>query len=181
MTAMASTSRSEHLTVANAGMSVRDARDRYLDENDFTMAGYTEEHSTFDFFGLSIVIKNSEGRKRGLPFHDLHHVALGFGTDLAGECEVSAFELRSGVRGYGLLVRLLVLEGFLLGLVIAPLRTLRAWRAASGRTSLFRDPLPIAVALEMTVGQLRDHLRIPEKGLFEVAPKRHHGKKPGAV
>ena len=31
-----------------------------------------------------------------LHWHDLHHVALGYGPDLVGEMEVSAFELRTG-------------------------------------------------------------------------------------
>ena len=31
-----------------------------------------------------------------LPWHDLHHVATGYGTGLIGEAEISAYELRAG-------------------------------------------------------------------------------------
>jgi len=161
------------LTVAPPAMTVRAARDLYLSENGFTTASYTEEHARLSFFGLPIVIKNSEGRKRGLPCHDLHHVALGFGTDLPGECEISAWELRTGAPGYGAFVWYLLVQTTLLGLLIAPLRTVRAFRAAARHRSLYRAPLPMAQLLEMDVAALRAHLGLPEAGLAAQPPRLH--------
>ncbi|MFO0676170.1 MAG: hypothetical protein U0169_06530 [Polyangiaceae bacterium] len=168
-------SRDVILTVAPPEMNVREARDLYLSENGFSVDGYDEEESTLDFFGIPIVIRNSEGRKRGLPFHDLHHVATGFGTNLVGESQISAWEIRSGLRGYGVFVTLLVLQAFALGLVLSPVRTLRAWRRARGGRTMFSDPLPLERVLAMTVGELRTYFGLPVEGIADGAPLRHGG------
>jgi hypothetical protein len=165
------------LSIAPPTMSVREARDLYLQENGFTTAGYEEDVSELSFFGLPIRMRNSEGRKRGLPFHDLHHVVLGYGTDFKGECEISAWELRTGTRGYGWFVRYLVLQTTLLGLIITPLRTLSAWRMARTHRSLYQAPIQTERLLAMTVAELREHLRIPVDGVVS-EPQRLHPKAP---
>jgi hypothetical protein len=65
---------------------LREALAAYLADNGFTARAYEENFAKLGFFGLPVWIPNTKGRKRGLPLHDLHHVALGFGTDLVGEC-----------------------------------------------------------------------------------------------
>ena len=73
-----------------------------------------------------------------LRWHDLHHLVLGYETDLIGEVEISAFELRTGVKTP--MVLLLCLAGVALGLCVAPLRTVRAWQAARGRRNVYGLP-----------------------------------------
>lgn len=75
---------------------------------------------------LTLYIPNTAGRKRALFFHDVHHLATGYGTDLRGEGEISAWELASGCRRY-LAAWLLDSIGMSLGLLIAPRRTLKAF------------------------------------------------------
>jgi hypothetical protein len=41
---------------------------------------------------------NTKGRKRVVLAHDLHHLLVGYGTDLIGEAELGAWELGTGVR-----------------------------------------------------------------------------------
>lgn len=163
----------ELLTLAPARMNVAEARDRYLAENGFSTRAYTETRSTLRFLGLTFHIPNSEGRRRGLPLHDLHHVALGYGTDEVGECEISAWEFRHGIPGFGLLVRVLVFQAFVLGLLIAPRRTLAAYRAAGPTASLYTKPVPLEVLLQMSVGELRAHLGVGPDGAA-IAPARRH-------
>ena len=57
------------------------------------------------------------------------NVGFDVGTDVFGEIEVSAWECRGGLRGLGLFVRGIVVGFTLLGLLIAPLRTWRAFDA----------------------------------------------------
>jgi hypothetical protein len=165
------------LSIAPPTMSVRAARDRYLQENGFTTAGYEEDVSELSFFGWPVRIRNSEGRKRGLPLHDLHHVALGYGTDLRGECEISAWELRTGTPGYGWFVRYLIFQATVLGFVIGPRRTLSAWRLARTHRSLYQAPIEAERLLAMTVAELREHLGIPMNGVVS-EPQRLHPKAP---
>jgi hypothetical protein len=41
---------------------------------------------------------NTKGRKRLVAAHDLHHLLVGYQTDLLGEAELGAWELGTGVR-----------------------------------------------------------------------------------
>ena len=164
-----------HLTVAPAPMSVREARDLYLSENGFSVDAYTAEKGWVGFLGMRIEFRNSKERLRLLPFHDLHHVALGFGTDIAGEMEVSAWEASAGLPNTDALVRFLVWQGTLGCFVYQPLRALAAFRGNRKRRSLVTHPIDSARILEMTVGQLRDHLGIPPAGLAKRAPRAHAG------
>ena len=92
-----------------------------------------------------------------LRWHDLHHLALGYEPDLVGEMEVSAFELRTGVKTG--MVLLLCLAGLSLGLLCAPGRTSRAWRRARGQRNLYGGALPYEQVLGWTVDELRDWIR----------------------
>jgi hypothetical protein len=161
------------LTVAAASMTVREARDLYLAENGFSTDEYTKEKGWLVIAGFRIEFRNSPARRRLLPFHDLHHVALGFGTDVAGEFEVSAWEARAGLPEADAMVRFLVWQGTLGGFVTHPVRTLAAFRANHARRSLVSHPLDYETALAMTVGELRAHLGIPESGLATRPPRSH--------
>ena len=163
------------LTVPNAKTGVREARDLYLAENGFSVEEYEKDYGWLIILGLRITIPNSKGRKRGFPLHDLHHVALGFGTDLAGECEVSAWEIRNGTKGFGWFVTYLILQAAVFGLVTNPRRTFAAWRSARDHRSLYVAPLPYDMMLAMTVGQLRAHLGVPSGGIATTTPKPHQG------
>jgi hypothetical protein len=86
-----------------------------------------------------------------LHWHDLHHALLGYGNDVFGEVEVSAFELRTGVPDP--LIGVLCVAGVALGLVICPLRTWRAWQRAAGARNLYREQR----ALDEVLGWEVDH------------------------
>lgn len=88
-----------------------------------------------------------------LHWHDLHHVALGYEPDLVGEIEVSAFELRTGAAN--VVVLFLCLTAMTLGGLLAPRRTLRAFRAARVARNLYRCPVPHAQVLEWSLEELR--------------------------
>jgi hypothetical protein len=55
----------------------------------------------------------------------------------------------------------------LMGLAVAPRRTVRAFRAGRGRTTLYRLSLSEAEVMRMSVGELRRRLSIPEVGLID--------------
>lgn len=89
-----------------------------------------------------------------LRWHDLHHLVLGYEPDLIGEMEISAFELRTGVKS--LMVLLLCVAGVGLGLIVARRRTLRAWRDARGRRNLYGVPWDELKTWSMS--ELRDYV-----------------------
>ncbi len=65
----------------------------------------------------------SPSHRRAIRPHDLHHVATGFGTDNAGEGELSAWPLRRGLRGTGAYVGAIVVMNTTVGLLVASRRT----------------------------------------------------------
>ena len=160
-------------------ISVDEALQVYLDENGFTRASYDAPRTPASFLGVKFSVPNTPRHAWAIRLHDLHHVATGFGTDLAGEGRISAWEARRGLRPAGLYVGGIVATGALMGLVVAPRSTLRAWRAGrGGGGSLFhRDDLPYEGLLAKSVGELRALLALPAAGLQQ-APRGLHSTAP---
>jgi hypothetical protein len=160
--------------------SVREARDAYLAENGFTVEAYDARWTDASFLGIRFRVLNTERHRVGIMVHDLHHVITGFGTDLVGEGEISGWEARRGLRPLGLYVASIVASGMLMGFLIAPRRTLHAWRAA-GKRSLFSlctlDNAAFMTSYEkllaMTVGELRREVGIDQAGVATHPPKLH--------
>lgn len=158
-----------------ASWSVRRARDAYLAENGFTVDAYDAKWTEGSLLGLKLAVPNTRKHRWAIMRHDLHHVATGFGTDLVGEAEISAWELRAA-RELGLYVSAIVLSGALLGVFRAPRRTLQAFRAGKHARFLYRGPdsdEEYEAMLNVTVGQLRALLGIPPDGVAAHAPKLH--------
>ena len=148
-------------------LPVRLLRDAYLAENGFSVDSYDANRAPIAVMGITIQIPNTPARRRAVRWHDLHHVATGFGTDFAGEGEISAWELRRGLRGLGLYVGAIVIGVAAIGLVVAPRRTLRAWLASGrGHGNLFaRDLADYEGLLNMNIAQLRERLHVPPRGI----------------
>lgn len=164
-----------------ASWTVEAGRDAYLRENGFTTQAYDDRFTSATFFGMTIKVPNTRRHRWAIMLHDLHHVATGYGTDPTGEAEISAWELRRGLRPLGLYVGAIVLAGALLGLVIAPRRTLAAWRTYLGDRSLFHEgPEGYDALLAMTVAELRAKLGLPEAGLATI-PRALHQAAPISV
>ena len=165
---------------------VRDALDRYLDENGFTHEGYEAKWTQASFLGIPIAVPNTRLHREGIRLHDLHHIATGFGTDLVGEGEISAWECGAGLRGVGLYVGAIVCTGALLGLVVAPRRAVRAFRLArAAKATTLWSPLPSGgpgfsryeSLLQLRVGTLRERLGMPAEGILR-GERRLHGLAP---
>jgi hypothetical protein len=161
-----------------AALAVEQGRDAYLAENGFTVEAYDAKWTEASFLGVKLRVPNTRHHAWAIQLHDLHHVATGYGTDLVGEGEISAWELRRGLRGLGLYVGTIVLTGAAMGMLFAPRRTLRAWRASrGGGSSLFQGKRPYAELLAMSVGELRAELGVPDGGLAD-QPRRLHAYAP---
>jgi hypothetical protein len=149
--------------------TVRQARDAYLAENGFTVAAYDEPWTEATAFGIPLKVPNTARHRWAIMLHDLHHVATGYGTDMIGEGEISLWEARRGLGTLGLYVAGIVAVGSLGGVLLSPRRALAAWRASGrGRTSLFAfggAELDYQAMLDLTVGELRERLGVPEHGL----------------
>ena len=160
--------------ICPAQWTVERGRDAYLAQNGFTLAGYDEPVVTVNYAGLRLRVPNPPKRRWAVRLHDLHHVATGFGTDPIGEAEISAWELRGGLRALGPYVGSIVLWGACAGLVLGPRRAISAWRAGGHAHALFNmKDADYAQLLRLTVGELRAQLRVPIQGLATHPPGLH--------
>ena len=136
---------------------VRDARTEF-----FRLAGlpgdggYSARSIHFRIGILSFALPNSAARRRAVPLHDLHHLATGYDTSWRGEAEIAAWELASGCSSYRA-AWLLNLLAFPLGLVIAPVRTWRAFRRGRSSENLYDGPWD-ETWLDESLGSLRARL-----------------------
>ena len=79
--------------------SLQDARTEYFERSGFAPdGGYDDKWVVVDMGRFTIKFPNGDARKRAVRYHDLHHVVTGYGTDLKGEAEISAWEIASSCR-----------------------------------------------------------------------------------
>ena len=154
-------------------MTVRQARDAYLEENGFSVATYEARSSPVTVLGLTFERPLTKGARWAIRFHDLHHAMTGYGTDLAGEAEISAWEIRRGLSGVTLYVRAIIFSALLLGFLVAPLRTLRALFRGQGDGSLFRPNRSYDDLMALRLDRLRTELALPPEGLA-LGPRAVH-------
>ncbi len=84
---------------ADPARTLREARDAYFAAHLLPPdGGYGERWVKLRIGPLPFAFPNTGGRRRAVPFHDLHHVLTGYATDLVGEAEIAAWEIGSGCR-----------------------------------------------------------------------------------
>jgi hypothetical protein len=132
---------------------MREARARYFADNGFGEdGGYGDPWVTFELGPIPLTIPNTAGRKRAVPFHDLHHIVTGYGTDFLGEFEISAWEVGAGCTQH-LAAWVINSAGMASGALLSPRRTFSAFRLGRRSTTLYgRD---LAGVLDLTVAQTR--------------------------
>ncbi len=139
----------------------------YLAENGFEREKYDASWTPASILGIPVYVPNTKRHRWAIMLHDLHHVATGYGTDSAGEGQISAWECRRGIRSLGFYVAGIVLSGLLLGILVAPRKTLIAWKSSGRQKSLFDlESHSYDELLELNIGELRRILGLDEKGHY---------------
>jgi len=139
-------------------MRLRDARDAYLEASGLGDGGYDLPWVKLQMGPVPLAIPNTASRKRAVPLHDLHHCLTGYGTDWAGEFEISAWEIASNCRGYGF-AWYINLQGPLAGVFYSPRRTWRAWVRGRRCRNLYAVGFSDAL-LERRVDELQRELHL---------------------
>jgi len=98
--------------------------------------------------GRAVPILPVIGYRDALVLHDVHHAVTGYGTALAGELELAAWELASGGCGWSVFFWIDRLGAVLVGLPFLPRRMLRAFRAGRGCRNLYGRSVDEILALE---------------------------------
>jgi hypothetical protein len=109
---------------------------------------------------FTLPLPNTDGRKRAIALHDLHHLITGYGTDWSGEGEVAAWELAGGYTRKHWAGYLYGPLALFTGLLVAPRRAYRAWRRGrdgGGRNLCHLDgEIGREALLDLTLTELRE-------------------------
>tara|TARA_B100001750_G_scaffold228646_2_gene223289 strand:+ start:743 stop:1195 length:453 start_codon:yes stop_codon:yes gene_type:complete len=133
--------------------TVAEALDDFLEANGFSTDAYDSPTVPIPFGPWTIPLPSTPGRRALVRFHDLHHVATGYGADYVGEAEIGAWELRAGCDTLAAwLYNGLAVSA---GLVLNPLRVWRAFRRARSMRTLYRVGRPYEELLDLRLGELR--------------------------
>jgi hypothetical protein len=139
-------------------VTLREMRDRYLHDAGLGDGGYDDNWVRVWLGPVPIVFPNTESRKRVVPIHDMHHALTGYRSDWTGEAEIAAWELATGCRTL-LVAWFLNLGAFMLGCIIAPRRTFRAFVRGRRTENLYGDLADDAL-LSRPVDEVRRELRL---------------------
>jgi hypothetical protein len=115
------------------------ARARYYEVNGFGAdGGDSLEWVPLKVLGFTLKIPNTDGRRRAVRIHDLHHIVTGYQTDLRGEAEIGAWELASGCLRWPA-ATILNLFALAIGMLLAPVRMVRAWARGRQTRNLYSE------------------------------------------
>lgn len=143
-----------------ANMPVREAVDDFLSRYGLSRHEYAAKRYWIGVGGRKLWLPNPRSRRVMVPLHDLHHVATGYDADLRSEAEIGAWELGAGCTTATLWI--INTSAALIGLVLAPKRTLRAFRSGRTARSLYKQNVTYADLLHITVGELRQRMGLSE-------------------
>jgi len=148
------------MVVYEPGWSLQSARARYFEANGFGRnGGYDSAWVDFKLGPVPFPFPNTTPRKRAVQYHDLHHILTGYGTNFAGELEISAWEIGSGCKGYAAAWQL-NLGGMAAGALGMPRKTWAAFRRGRSSRNLYGSR--IDEVLHRSVGDVRRELGIDE-------------------
>ena len=124
--------------------------------------GYADAWVVLRLWRIPLAFPNTEGRRRAVRFHDLHHVLTEYPTTWRGEFEIAAWEVAGGIRRYWV-AWLLDLLGFACGLFVYPRATYRAFVRGRHSTNLYGDVWDESI-LGRRVGEVRHRLGLDVEG-----------------
>jgi hypothetical protein len=124
--------------------------------------GYTARWVRVETKPWPVYFPNTACRVEAAKLHDLHHVALEYETDWAGEAEIAAWEIASGCGRHGW-AWLLNLGGFTVGLALFPRRLYRAFIRGRHCANLYRNGFPESELPNKTLEWLRTQLGANER------------------
>lgn len=144
---------------ADLTLTVGEARTRYFEQAGFPPdGGYSASFVSLGKLGpIPLGFPNSDSRRRAVAMHDLHHIATGYETSWAGEGEISAWEIAAGCGRFAF-AWFINLQGMVMGWVVSPGRTWRAWLRGRHSRSLYAEGGVPDSVLRETVGELRARL-----------------------
>ncbi|MCA1818427.1 MAG: hypothetical protein LC746_18975, partial [Acidobacteria bacterium] len=145
-------------------MTLREARALHFERSGFGAdGGYGERWIKVKVWRVPVWLPNTEGRRKAVRLHDLHHVLTEYPTTWRGEAEISSWEIASGgLRRFwaGWVLDLLSVAQ---GLVVNPRGAFRAFLRGRRSRNLFGETFSDEL-LTRRVGEMRREMLLDDEG-----------------
>ena len=155
----------EKTMIYSPDMTLREARALYFRLNHFADdGGYQDRWIKVKVWHLPIWLPNTEGRRRAVKLHDIHHVLTEYPTTWRGEAEISSWEIGAGGLRRYYAGWWLDIMNVAQGLVVNPRGVYRGFVRGRRSTNLYSGEFTEEL-LTHRVGEYRHKLGldIPEK------------------
>jgi hypothetical protein len=104
---------------------------------------------------------NFDARRKAVILHDIHHLLTGYTTTLAGESEISAWEIASGCKSYWAAF-LIDTSGLMMDIPFNFMGVLKAFSRGRKTKNLYHNRFSEEQALDMKISELRKHFYLDE-------------------
>ncbi|MFL5764311.1 MAG: hypothetical protein ACJ77K_10265 [Bacteroidia bacterium] len=132
--------------------------DNHLDDDGGNSKSFVRIDAAKNFH---FYIPNSDLRRKAVALHDVHHILSGYNTSFKGECEISAWEIGSGIGKYWIALYIDT-AGMMMGLPLYFKSVLRAYARGRRTKNLYSDQPAIDKALDMKISELQAEFRLNE-------------------
>lgn len=144
-------------------MTLRAARALLFERSGFGVdGGYDERWIKVKWWRIPIWLPNTQGRRKAVRLHDLHHILTEYPTTWRGEAEISAWEIGAGGLHRYYAGWVLDLMNLAQGLIINPRGTYGAFMRGRRSVNLFRTEFSDEL-LSQSVGEYRRRLRLHDE------------------
>lgn len=123
--------------------------------------GYNARWVRVETRPFPVFFPNTACRVEAAKLHDLHHIAMEYETNWAGEIEIAGWEIASGCGRHGW-AWLLNLGAFTIGMVLYPKRLFRAFIRGRHSLNLYREGFPESELPNRTLAWLRHRVSANE-------------------
>ena len=108
---------------------------------------------------LKFPFPNLKQRREAVYLHDLTHLLTGYDTTWTGEGEIAAWELASGFPRRYWIGYVYPPMTFLIGLIIAPAKVIKAFRRGLGQKNVYKLQMERPMLEKMTISELKEKLK----------------------
>jgi hypothetical protein len=148
------------MTSPNSSKLIKEALGSFYRKHDFSEDGGKNEKIVKIKLGKwYFILPNTQGRKRALLFHDIHHVVTGYSVKFKGEAEIGAWEIGSKCKGY-FTAFFLDFMAFTVGLFIYPRSVYRAFMRGRHSINLYHNMIEKEALLNMSIKEARTLLKL---------------------
>jgi hypothetical protein len=136
-------------------MTVKEALKEYYQTHYFGDEAFTARFVHIRLGPIRFPFPNIRQRREAIYLHDLTHLLTGYDTSWIGEGEIAAWELASGFTRKYWIGWIYPPMTFLIGIFIAPLRVMKAFKRGWKSSNLYKMDFPKAQIENMTLEELK--------------------------